>query len=619
MPLKKTITIFLLLLATFLVSGGLVAQDFRSGTIPAIPYGHKVIAPPGMVYVEGGVTLINYDQSTIDTNSIKKVSLTSFFMDKTETTNFEYKNFINWVVDSIAIVKYIKDPKYFLDYKEKETTSSTTENTSSSTDNSTASQNNSTAPMPDSASRANDSARIAGGTRSTDTTKPAGSPSVDNGSNNTPAVIDTTNYSKKRIDWSKVDHDAIFNSKNEDIKAKIAPMLDENGNIKKEMYTYSYKHTKVISTTNHNGKNKVVIETINVYPDENVWAQDLTNASTEMYVENYFKAAAFNDYPVVGVTWPQANAYCYWRGNTATNYYNMPEYMKSFKATFSLPSEAQWVYAAQGFYELIYPEDTPAVDTSTYQSSDSISTVVYQSDSTQTPHDSTWVALQVQKKIYDDSIKAAIRDQKMAERQKTSVHKSSKAMNPNLYVMDYIKMLYFFNHRYNGAMDTTKAIDSTMIHKDPNGMLMNFKQQEGDYWEDGAALTTPVMSFAPNEFGLYNMEGNVAEWTMDAYSPSAYSFVSDINPVLQYDADSTDAPVMKRKVVRGGSFMGNAKSLSPFYRDMEIMDVSHCYIGFRCVMAAPETIHKNTSTRNKTQRGKKTPGKFSGVRLPEIH
>jgi len=158
-----------------------------------------------------------------------------------------------------------------------------------------------------------------------------------------------------------------------------------------------------------------------------------------------------------------------------------------------------------------------------------------------------------------------------------------------------------------------------MIHRDPNGMLMNFKQQEGDYWEDGAALTTPVMSFAPNEFGLYNMEGNVAEWTMDAYSPSAYSFVSDINPVLQYDADSTDAPVMKRKVVRGGSFMGNAKSLSPFYRDMEIMDVSHCYIGFRCVMAAPEVIHNNTATRNRTQRGKRTPGKFSGVRLPEIH
>jgi len=180
-------------------------------------------------------------------------------------------------------------------------------------------------------------------------------------------------------------------------------------------------------------------------------------------------------------------------------------------------------------------------------------------------------------------------------------------------------MLYFFNHRYIGTFDTSKPIDSTMIHRDPNGMLMNFKQQEGDYWEDGAALTTPVLSFAPNEYGLYNMEGNVAEWTLDAYSPSAYSFVSDLNPVLMYDADPTDAEVMKRKVVRGGSFMGNAKSLSPFYRDVELANVSHCYIGFRCVMQAPEVIGRNTSTRPKTQRGNRTKGKFHGARLPEIY
>jgi formylglycine-generating enzyme required for sulfatase activity len=297
----------------------------------------------------------------------------------------------------------------------------------------------------------------------------------------------------------------------------------------------------------------------------------------------------------------------------------MPEYMKSYKLTYSLPSEAQWVYAAQGFYELVFPEDTPTVDTSAYASTDSVGVIALPTDSTQTPHDSAWVAAQVHKKFYDDSLKAAIRDQKMVEKQKTTVHKKSQPMNPNLYVMDYIKMLYFFNHRYNGYIDTTKAIDSTLIHKDPNGMLMNFKQAEGDYWEDGAALTAPVMSFAPNEYGLYNMEGNVSEWTMDAYSPSAYSFVADINPVLMYDADSTDAEVMKRKVVRGGSFIGNAKSLSPFYRDMELMNVSHCYIGFRTVMLAPEIVQRNTSTRNKTLRGKRTPGKFSGTRLPEIH
>ena|GEM_PF-1009321 len=600
MPLNKNFTCIWLLLATFLLSHQGFAQLYRGGegTIPALPYGHRIVCPPGMVYVPGGVTLINYDQSTIDTNSIKKVSLTSFFMDKTETTNLEYRTFINWVVDSIAIVKYLKDEKYFLDFKGTESSKTTADNTT-----------NTPAPPPtaDSSKSADSSKAAVNITKPGDTIATATTP------------IDTTDYSKKRINWSRVDHDRIFNTKDADTRAKIAPMLDENGNVKKEMYTFNFKYLKVISSATHNGKNVMKSEPVNVYPDENVWSQDLTNASTEMYSENYFKAPAFNDYPVVGVNWMQARAFCYWRSITATTYYNMPEYMKSFHATFTLPSEAQWVYAAQGFYELIYPEDTDVVDTSTYQGVDSVTAIALPSDSTQTPHDSTWVAAQVHKKFYDDSIKTAMRDQRLAEKQKGTAHKKSKKFNPNMYVMDYIRMLYFFNHRYRGSIDTTQAIDSTLIHRDPNGMLMNFKQAEGDYWEDGVALTTPVMSFAPNEYGLYNMEGNVSEWTLDAYSPSAYSFVSDLNPALQYDADPNDAEVMKRKVVRGGSFIGNAKSLSPFYRDMELMNVAHCYIGFRCVMQAPEIISKATQTRSKTQRGHRTRGKFSEVRLPEIH
>ncbi len=595
MPLNNICICILMFFVSFLLPNFSKAQDFRPGTIPAIPYGHKVMAPPGMVYVPGGTTLINYDQSTIDTNSIKKISLTSFFMDQTETTNLEYRSFVNWVVDSIAIMKYLKDEKYFFpnqknkggEYKDGGAGVAKSQ-------------------QPADSMKAGDSTNLAGAMKPMD--------------NSTTSNTDTFDFSKRKIDWSKVDHNKIFNTKDDEMRSKLAPMLDENGNIKKEMYNFSFKYVKNISSTTHNGKNTIKIETLNVYPEENVWSQDLTNATTDMYVENYFKASAYNDYPVVGVTWSQARAYCYWRSLRAENYYNMPEYMKSYRLVYTLPSEAQWVYAAQGFYELIYPEDTSTVDTSSSSAMlDSVITVNYPSDSTATPHDSTWVAEQENKARMADSIKTALRNQKMAEKQKTEVHKKKQPMNPNLYVMDYIKMLYFFNHTYRGYLDTTKAIDSTFIHRDPNGMLMNFKQNEGDYWEDGAALTTPVTSFAPNEYGLYNMEGNVAEWTQDAYSPSAYSFVSDLNPVLLYDADSTDADVMKRKVLRGGSFMGNAKSLSPFYRDVELQGVAHCYVGFRCILQAPETIRRNTSTRNKTFRGKRTPGKFSGARLPEIH
>ena len=107
------------------------------------------------------------------------------------------------------------------------------------------------------------------------------------------------------------------------------------------------------------------------------------------------------------------------------------------------------------------------------------------------------------------------------------------------------------------------------------------------------------MSYSPNEFGIYNMIGNVAEWTLDAYSPSAFAFSSDVNPVLLYDADTTEADAMKRKVVRGGSFMSNARALSPYTRDNEIQNNSHSYIGFRCVLPAPEILNKSVATRRK--------------------
>jgi hypothetical protein len=145
--------------------------------------------------------------------------------------------------------------------------------------------------------------------------------------------------------------------------------------------------------------------------------------------------------------------------------------------------------------------------------------------------------------------------------------------------------------------------ERTPIASDKKGLMANFKQGEGDYTGDGSPFTVPVMSYSANKYGVYNMVGNVAEWTQDAYSPSAFAFVSDINPVLLYDADSNDADAMKRKVVRGGSFISNAKALSPYARDQYIQSNAHCYIGFRCVMAAPEILSNAVATRRKS--GKK--------------
>jgi hypothetical protein len=234
--------------------------------------------------------------------------------------------------------------------------------------------------------------------------------------------------------------------------------------------------------------------------------------------------------------------------------------------------------------------------------------------------------------VVDTAKEAAVEKRNEARAKKKAKKRADERFN--YYISDFV-MKGKYGGKYSGGPNGTGGtnssnmnppidpdnppIDSSAVHFDPNGMLTNFKQDEGDYWEDGSALTVPVMAFAPNEFGLYNMEGNVSEWTLDAYSPSTYAFVSDLNPVLLYDADPSDAEAMKRKVVRGGSFMSNAKSLDPYYRDMEMQNVAHCFIGFRCVMQAPEVITKKVMTRNRTVRGNPAHGKFYGARLPEIH
>ncbi len=151
-----------------------------------------------------------------------------------------------------------------------------------------------------------------------------------------------------------------------------------------------------------------------------------------------------------------------------------------------------------------------------------------------------------------------------------------------------------------GVVETTsKNVIPSYIDKKTkkNLPIANFKQGEGDYTRDGSIQTVPVKSYAPNVFGLYNMQGNVSEWTLDAYSPSAREFVADRDPALLLDVPDSDADVMKRKAVKGGSWKDNAHDLNTTTRNYEVQDGAHSYIGFRCVMSAPEVITNQLKTR----------------------
>ena len=106
--------------------------------------------------------------------------------------------------------------------------------------------------------------------------------------------------------------------------------------------------------------------------------------------------------------------------------------------------------------------------------------------------------------------------------------------------------------------------------------IANFKPNRGDYAADLSLYTVEADSFDPNEYGLFNMAGNVSEWTNSTYTKDTYEFMSTVNP--NYD-NFNDA----QKVIRGGSWKDVAYYLRVASRDYEYADSARSYLGFRLV------------------------------------
>lgn len=115
-------------------------------------------------------------------------------------------------------------------------------------------------------------------------------------------------------------------------------------------------------------------------------------------------------------------------------------------------------------------------------------------------------------------------------------------------------------------------------------LLANFKPGRGNYPEDGGLYTVKADAYFPNDYGLYNMAGNVSEWTSTAYDENAYSFIHDLNPDYRFDADSEDPQAQQRKVIRGGSWKDISYFLQTGTRHWEFQDTTKCYVGFRCAL-----------------------------------
>jgi len=363
----------------------------------------KGINPYGMVYVPSGqVHLGQSDQDVFSTflQKPKSVSIQGFFMDDTEISNNEYRQFVEYVKDSIAhlILGDVFEDDYgtsFIDWE-------------------------------------------------------------------------------LELDYSDPALDEMFYS------GDLAINGPRELNIEKLVFEYKNFDWKKAASRSSSRKDLISKSSVNIYPDTLCWIRDFSYSYNEPYTRNYFSHPAFDDYPVVGVNWNQAVAFCKWR----TGFFNQYKGDKVIQTEeFRLPTEAEWEYAARGGRELApYP----------------------------------WGG--------------------------------------------------YYVRNAKGCL------------------LANFKPGRGNYPEDGGMYTVKVDQYFPNDYGLYCMSGNVAEWTNSAFVENSYGLQHDLNPDYRYDAKNTDPEILKRKVIRGGSWKDISYFLQTGTRHWEYQDTTKSYIGFRCAL-----------------------------------
>ena len=421
--------------------------------------------PSGMVLIPSGSFLMGMaddDIAGLQNAPTSTVSIKAFFMDETEITNGEYRQYVNWVRDSV--VRQALAYRAILDLPTEPTQEDLDK------DNSI----NSYYPVYQPISEVSDDEKSGYALYRE---------SNSNGINPDDKKTYNLNFDID-IEWQREDYpDLAYAEVMEGIKEGTGFYLPQdesyNGerifNIKKIVYNYTtFDAAEAIKYPDSARKNFFIQKSIPVYPDTTAWIKDFSYSYNEPMHNDYFWHEAYTDYPVVGISWEQATAFAHWR----TMYKN--NYQKSLKkgsrvANFRLPSEAEWEYAARGGLEsATYPWGGP-------------------------------------------------------------------------YTMD-----------------------------SEGCFLANFKPNRGDYAADEALYTVEAKSFWPNDYGLYNMAGNVSEWTRSSYDKGAYEFDSGLNPNIKDDNNL-------RKVIRGGSWKDTAYFLRVSTRDYEYKEEKRSYLGFRTV------------------------------------
>lgn len=402
--------------------------------------------PYGMTRIPGGSFLLGKaddDKAHLQNAPTKTVTVRSFYMDETEITNAEYRQFVEWVRDSTIRTKLA---------------------------------------IAADESGSGEGGEGIGAYAFKDSDDEELSPYEQYMKDNYSGLGETGYEGRKlnkRVDLEYSTEDYPDEYYVEVMDSMYLPTEESyNGqrtiDVSKLIFTYTWMDIQAAARAKQ-GRRKDFVkqETVAIYPDTTVWIKDFAYSYNEPMHNDYFWHSAYEDYPVVGVTWEQAKAFCAWRTIEKNSY--QKEKGREFVNHFRLPTEAEWEYAARG-----------------------------------------------------------------------------------------------------GLESATFPWGGPYAKNDRGCFLANFKPLRGDYAADNYLYTVEADAFDPNDYGLYNMAGNVSEWVASSYDPASYEYSSSMNPNVNDDQN-------QRKVVRGGSWKDVAYFLQVSTRDYEYADSARSYIGFRTV------------------------------------